>query len=71
MERQQRLFKITDRIRQSTDMETILKTSVSEVGKIMNATHAKIRIAPLTHQPNSGGNSPDPSERENGKEVEE
>jgi len=46
-ERQRMLFEITSKIRRSVDMETILRTSVSEISKAVGARKAHIQINPL------------------------
>lgn len=46
VERQRQMFEITNKIRRSVDMETILQTSVSEICKALNGTRAAIHITP-------------------------
>ncbi|MEA5078674.1 MAG: GAF domain-containing protein [Anaerolineaceae bacterium] len=46
VERQQKLFEITDKIRRSVDIETIMKTSVTEIASAMNIRKASIEINP-------------------------
>lgn len=46
VERQQKLFEITDKIRRSVDIETIMKTSVTEIASAMNVRKASIEINP-------------------------
>ena len=43
-ERERVLFEITDKIRRTTDMETILATTVSELTRAVGARNAKIKI---------------------------
>src|SRR5687767_1822104 len=43
-ERERVLFEISDKIRRTTDMETILTTTVSELTRAVGATSAKIRL---------------------------
>jgi len=42
--RQQNLFEVTSKLRRSLDMESILKTSATEIAKIANASKASIHI---------------------------
>ncbi len=44
VDRQQQLYTITDKIRRSVDIETILKTSVEELGKALKAKNTQIQI---------------------------
>jgi GAF domain-containing protein len=44
VERQRMLFDITNRIRRSSDMETILETSVREIAKAMDVKKASVVI---------------------------
>jgi len=44
--RQQKLIEITSNIRRSVDIETIMQTSVSEIGNALNARRASINISP-------------------------
>ncbi len=46
VERQQKLFEITDKIRRSVDIETIMKTSVTEIASALNIRKATIEINP-------------------------
>jgi GAF domain-containing protein len=46
-ERQQALFDITNKVRQSVEMESILQTSVAEICKAVGAQRARIEISPL------------------------
>jgi GAF domain-containing protein len=43
-ERERILFEISDKIRRTTDMETILTTTVSELTRALGANSAKVRI---------------------------
>ncbi len=43
-ERERVLFEITDKIRRTTDMETILATTVSELTRAVGARNAKIKV---------------------------
>jgi PAS domain S-box-containing protein len=45
VERQQFLFSATAKIRRSVDIETILQTSVNEIGRAMGAQRAKITLS--------------------------
>ena len=52
-ERERILFEITDKIRRTTDMDTILATTVSELTRAVGATRAKIKLgvnSPNTNQ---------------------
>jgi GAF domain-containing protein len=51
-DRERILFEITDKIRRTTDMETILATTASELTRAVGATSAKIRIG--MNAPQSG-----------------
>jgi PAS domain S-box-containing protein len=44
VERQELLFEIASKIRRSADMQTILETSATEIGKALRARRAKIEI---------------------------
>jgi hypothetical protein len=46
VDRQQKLFAITDRIRRSVDMDSILKTSAEEICRVLQAKRATIEISP-------------------------
>ncbi len=46
-ERQQALFDITNKVRQTVDMQGILQTSVAEICKAVGAQRARIEIAPI------------------------
>jgi len=46
-ERQQTLFDITNKVRQTVDMQGILQTSVTEICKAVGAQRARIEISPL------------------------
>ena len=45
VDRQRQLFEITSKIRRSVDLETILTTSATEIGKAVNARRAEIHIS--------------------------
>lgn len=47
-ERERVLFEISDKIRRTTDMETILTTTVSELTRAVGANSAKIRLGAVT-----------------------
>lgn len=44
VERERVLFEITDKIRRTTDMQTILTTTVSELTRAVGANHAHIKV---------------------------
>ncbi|MHC1741216.1 MAG: GAF domain-containing protein [Anaerolineaceae bacterium] len=44
--RQQKLFEITSKIRRSVDLDTIIQTSISEIGSALNVRRATIKISP-------------------------
>ena len=44
--RQQKLFEITSKIRRSVDIDTIMQTSISEIGSALNVRRASIQISP-------------------------
>ena len=46
-ERQQALFDITNKVRQSVEMQSILQTSVTEICKAVGAQRARIELAPI------------------------
>lgn len=46
VERQRQLYEITGRIRRSNDLETILQTSVNEIGQAVRAQNVVVRIHP-------------------------
>jgi GAF domain-containing protein len=48
VDRQQKLFEISNKIRRSVDIETIMQTSVTEICAAMNIPKATIRITPVT-----------------------
>jgi len=56
-ERERVLFEITDKIRRTTDMETILATTVSELTRAVGANRARIKVGikppPVTHKTRS------------------
>jgi GAF domain-containing protein/HAMP domain-containing protein len=60
-ERQQQLFEITNKIRQSVSMDTILETTASELTRALQARRARIQVGgDLVDAPNGGkgGNGP-------------
>jgi GAF domain-containing protein len=56
-ERERILFEITDRIRRTTDMDTILATTASELTRAVGASRARIRVGvkPRTSRTDQGG----------------
>jgi GAF domain-containing protein/HAMP domain-containing protein len=52
VERERLLFEVTSKIRRSTDMQTILQTTASELTKVVGARRTQIKIAPT--KPNNG-----------------
>jgi GAF domain-containing protein len=46
VQRQQRLFEITSKIRRSVDMDTIMQTTINEIGSTLNVKRATIKISP-------------------------
>ena len=52
VERERVLFEITDKIRRTTDMETILATTVSELTRAVGANRAKIKVGVNTDSAN-------------------
>jgi len=56
-ERERILFEITDRIRRTTDMDTILATTASELTRAVGANRARIRIGikPRSTKPDNEG----------------
>ena len=51
-ERERILFEITDKIRRTTDMETILATTASELTRAVGANRAKIKLGVMAAQTN-------------------
>src|ERR1051325_8730033 len=51
-ERERILFEITDKIRRTTDMDTILATTVSELTRAVGANRARIKLGVLPATPN-------------------
>jgi GAF domain-containing protein len=49
-ERERVLFEISDKIRRTTDMETILTTTVSELTRAVGASSAKIRLGTISSE---------------------
>jgi GAF domain-containing protein/HAMP domain-containing protein len=46
VERQQKLFDISSKIRRSVDIDTIMQTSINEIGSALNVRRASIQISP-------------------------
>jgi GAF domain-containing protein len=44
IERQRQLYEITSKIRRSVDIETILRTSTTEIGRVMHARNVQIKV---------------------------
>lgn len=56
MERERLLFEITDKIRRSSDMQTILMTTAGELLRILGAQHATVELVlPTEQSPKDGG----------------
>ncbi|HEY6072663.1 MAG TPA: GAF domain-containing protein, partial [Anaerolineales bacterium] len=53
-DRERLLFEITGRIRRSTDMDTILSTTASELIKFLGARRTRIRVEPVGSQEDPG-----------------
>ncbi len=53
IERQRQLFEITNKIRQTVDIESILRISSTEIARLVKARRASIRVA-VDEQPHSG-----------------
>jgi GAF domain-containing protein len=53
-DRERILFEISDKIRRTTDMQTILATTASELTRAVGATSARIKLGTTTTQPISG-----------------
>ncbi|MGC8856046.1 MAG: hypothetical protein ACP5QU_04530, partial [Anaerolineae bacterium] len=47
-ERERLLFEVTSKIRRSTDMQTILATTASELSRVVGARRIRIHINPLS-----------------------
>jgi sigma-B regulation protein RsbU (phosphoserine phosphatase) len=62
-ERERLLYEITSKIRRSTDVETILATTASEITKVIGARRTRIRIEPEPQIDESGHNNHDQSRR--------
>ncbi|HNT54468.1 MAG TPA: GAF domain-containing protein, partial [Anaerolineaceae bacterium] len=45
VERQRQLYEITSKIRRSADLQTILRTSASEIARALGATRAEVRLS--------------------------
>jgi GAF domain-containing protein len=54
-ERERLLYEITSKIRRSTDMDTILSTTASELIKVLGARRTRIRVEPLPARAPDGG----------------
>jgi PAS domain S-box-containing protein len=52
IDRQQKLFEVTNKIRRSIDIETIMQTSVSEICTALKISRASIHIAPTVLEEN-------------------
>ena len=50
-ERERILYEITDKIRRTTDMQTILATTASELARAVGATSARIKLVPNPNHP--------------------
>ncbi len=59
-ERERALYEVTSKIRRTTDMQTIIATTASELTRIVGARRAQIKIVP-------GGNNGDSSSEEGEK----
>jgi GAF domain-containing protein len=58
-ERQQSLFEITNKIRQSVDVETILETTATELAKALQARRARVEVGgELVDSPDSSNGNP-------------
>lgn len=57
VERQRQLYDITSKIRRSVDIETILKTSVSEIGRVVGARSARIELSLPKDEPDQSSGS--------------
>lgn len=55
-ERDRQVYEITGKIRRSTDIESILTTTASELTKIVGARHTRIQIAPSRDRPDENPN---------------
>ena len=53
VDRQQKLFDITNKIRRSVDIETIMQTSVTEICNALNIRRASIQITPSLQSENN------------------
>jgi GAF domain-containing protein len=49
-ERERVLFEITDKIRRTTDLQTIITTTVSEITRVTGASRAYIKLGPDIEQ---------------------
>jgi GAF domain-containing protein len=55
-ERDRILFEITDKIRRTTDLQTILTTTVSELTRVTSATRARIKVGVTSNEPQTKAN---------------
>jgi GAF domain-containing protein len=55
-ERDRLVYEVTSKIRRSTDVESILTTTASELTKIVGARHTKIQISPAKDRPDETEN---------------
>jgi sigma-B regulation protein RsbU (phosphoserine phosphatase) len=51
-ERERVLFEITDKIRRTTDLQTILTTTVSELTRVTGASRARIKVGAAINELN-------------------
>jgi GAF domain-containing protein len=50
VDRERMLYEVTSKIRRSTDMQTIMATTASELSKVLGARRAQIKIGPGSDQ---------------------
>jgi GAF domain-containing protein len=55
-ERERIIYEITDKIRRTTDMQTILATTASELTRAVGATSARIKLGALPDNHKEAGN---------------
>jgi GAF domain-containing protein len=55
-ERDRILFEITDKIRRTTDLQTILTTTISELTRVTGATRARIKVGVNRNEPQTRAN---------------
>ena len=65
VERQQQLYEITSKIRRSSDLQTILRTSATEIARALGAERAEVRLSTRTI-----GRAADEPTADNGHEPE-